>query len=292
MLSILIPVYNFPCFDLVRELVAQASATQVPFEILCIDDASSLYKEENRAIRDLPHTVYEELTGNIGRSRIRNLLVSKAQYETLLFLDCDSKIVTNNYIQKYLEEFRRNGIVSGGTLYGPAPTHPDYVLHWTFGSRREPKPDGNQKKTFTSNNFIIQKTIIEQYPFNEQVVRYGHEDSLFQMELEKHGLSIRFIRNPVLHAGLETNQRFIEKTQESIRNLYELYASGVFNDLDTGKIRLLTTWLRLKKWKIDRLFYHLFPVIDRLNRKTNAGGRPHLWVFDLYKLTFLARISR
>ncbi|MDR2805649.1 MAG: glycosyltransferase, partial [Dysgonamonadaceae bacterium] len=162
MLSILIPIYNFSCFDLARELSAQASAANVPFEIICIDDASCFYKKENRAIRDLPHTVYIELIENIGRSRIRNLLVSKAQYDILLFLDCDSKIANSDYIKRYLEEFRRADILSGGTLYEPCPpTDLNYALHWTFGSKRESPPDENQRKTFTSNNFIIKKTIIE-----------------------------------------------------------------------------------------------------------------------------------
>ena len=294
MLSILIPVYNFPCFDLVRELAQQAaSATNVSFEIICIDDASSLYKEENAAIRDLPHTLYVELTENVGRSRIRNLLVSKAQYETLVFLDCDSKIVNTDYLQKYLEEMRHCDIVSGGTLYESCPpADPAYALHWKYGSRREPKPDDNQGKTFTSNNFAIKKTIIEHYPFNEKIVRYGHEDSIFQMELEKQGLSVRFIRNPVVHTGLETNIRFIEKTQESVTNLYELYASGVFDGLNTGKIRLLQTYIRLKKWRMDSLFSLLFPVINLLNRKTNAKGHPNLLVFDLYKFTFFVYAIR
>jgi glycosyltransferase involved in cell wall biosynthesis len=277
----------------VKELATQASAANVPFEIICIDDASSLYKEENQPVRELPHATYMELTENAGRSRIRNLLVSKAKYEMLLFLDCDSKIAKSDYIKKYLEEFRQYDILSGGTLYESCPpTNPNYALHWTFGSRREPKPDGIQRKTFTSNNFVIKKSIIEKYPFNEQIVRYGHEDSFFQMELEKQGLTIRFIQNPVIHIGLETNKRFIEKTQESVMNLYDLYASGVFNSLNTDRIRLLKTYIRLKKWKADRLFARLFPVINRLNQKTNASGNPNLLIFDCYKLTFLARIAR
>ena len=293
MFSILIPVYNFPCFDLVRELAAQASAINVPFEIICIDDASSLYKEENQAIQNLSNVSYTELTENRGRSRIRNLLVSQAQYETLLFLDCDSKIVKTDYIQRYLYEMRQYNIVSGGTLYDfLPPANPAYSLHWKSGSQREPKPDNNQQKTFTSNNFAINKTIIEKYPFNEKVVRYGHEDSLFQMELEKQGVNIRFIDNPVVHLGLETNIRFIEKTQESIMNLYDLYVSGTFDGLDTGKIRLLQTYIRLKKWRLDGLFSLFFPMMNLLNRKTNTRGHSNLLVLDLYKITLFAQIAR
>jgi glycosyltransferase involved in cell wall biosynthesis len=292
MLSILIPVYNFPCFELVRDLVAQAAAVGVPCEIICMDDASSRYKDENRVVLDFPQVTYIELTENIGRSRIRNRLVSKAQYEMLLFLDCDSRIVQRDFIEKYVEAFRRADILAGGTLYDPCPpTDKDYLLHWTVGSRREPKPDGNQRKTFASNNYVIRRAIIEQCPFNEKVVRYGHEDSLFQMELERLGKAICFVQNPVVHIGLETNRRFIEKTRESVVNLYNLYALGIFDGLDIGKIRLLKTYLLFKKWKADGWLNRLFPFVNRLNEKTNAIGKPNLWVFDWYKLTLLSRYA-
>jgi len=292
MLSILIPIYNFPCFDLVQELEVQASTANIPFEIICIDDASSLYKKENQTIGNLPHALYIELAENIGRSRIRNLLVSKAQYEMLLLLDCDSKITNADYIQKYLEEMRQYDILSGGTLYEPfPPADPAYLLHWKFGVEREPKPDNDQQKTFASNNFAIKKSIIEKYPFNEEILRYGHEDSLFQMELEKQGLTIRFISNPVIHSGLETNTCFIEKTRDSVMNLYDLYVSGFFDGLNTRKIRLLHTYIQTKKWKIDRLFSLFFPVMNFLNNQTNASGKPHLFIFDLYKLSLLTQVA-
>ena len=41
MFSILIPIYNFKVVDVVLELKAQAEKLDVPFEILCFDDASS-----------------------------------------------------------------------------------------------------------------------------------------------------------------------------------------------------------------------------------------------------------
>ena len=40
MLSILIPVYNFAVKNLVNDLSLQAQNLKIPFEILCIDDAS------------------------------------------------------------------------------------------------------------------------------------------------------------------------------------------------------------------------------------------------------------
>jgi glycosyltransferase involved in cell wall biosynthesis len=291
MLSILLPVYNFPCFELAEKLVLQASENGIPFELICINDASTQFKEENRTIRLLPYTTYIELSENIGRSRIRNLLVSKAQYEILLFLDCDSKIVGNDYIKKYLAEFHQTGILSGGTLYEPyPPIDTDYMLHWMYGSKREPKPDGNQREIFTSNNFMIGKAVIKKYPFNESIVRYGHEDTFFQIELKKHHVQIRHINNPVLHIGLETNKRFLEKTRDAMLNLYDFYKAGYFNGLDTDKIRLLKIYLSLRKYGLTTPVGWLYPVINYVNTKINTGKHPNLKILDLYKLAFLARI--
>jgi glycosyltransferase involved in cell wall biosynthesis len=293
MLSLLLPVYNFPCFDLAREMTTQALASNVPFELICIDDCSSNFKKDNQPIGDLPYATYIELDKNIGRSRIRNLLVSKAKYDYVLFVDCDSRIPHSNYIQKYLQEIKHSDIVAGGTLYEPYPPQDSaYYLHWKYGSVRELKPDNLQQKTFTSNNFVIKKSIISKYPFNEKIVRYGHEDSLFQMELEKHGFFIRFINNPVIHIGLETNIRFIEKTQESMLNLCDLYHAHTFDDLNMDKIKLLKTYLLIKKYKIDSIFDGLFPVIDFFNRKINLSKHPSLFVLDIYKLAFFIHIFR
>jgi glycosyltransferase involved in cell wall biosynthesis len=291
MISILIPIYNFPCSDLIKELAGQAQKANVPFEIICIDDCSSKFKEENRLMNEIPRCTYIELAENIGRSRIRNLLVTKARYEYVLFLDCDSQIPRPDYIQKYIEGIRQYDILSGGRLYEPAPPADwAYYLHWKYGTVREPKPDNHQYKAFTSNNFIIKKSIIENYPFNEKIVRYGHEDSLFQIELEKNGHPICFIDNPVVHIGLESNVKFLEKTRESLMNLCDLYNSGILGQSDVDKIRLLKTFLRIKKYKLNTLFSLLYPAINSINTKINLGRHPSLLALDLYKLTCLSRI--
>ncbi|MDR0864581.1 MAG: glycosyltransferase [Candidatus Symbiothrix sp.] len=293
MISILIPIYNFPCSDLIKELAGQAQEANVPFEIICIDDCSSQLKEENRLINEIPHCTYIELDKNIGRSRIRNLLVTKAAYEYVLFLDCDSQIPRPDYIQKYVEGIRQYDILSGGRLYEPVPpADPVYYLHWKYGTVREPKPDNHQYKAFTSNNFIIKKSIIETYPFNEKIVRYGHEDSLFQFELEKNGHPIHFIDNPVVHIGLESNVKFLEKTRESIVNLYELYHSDTIDTLDIDKLKLLKTFLRIKKYKLSGFLSFFYPAVHSINNKINLGRHPSLHLLDAYKLTYLNRVFR
>ena len=118
MLSILIPTYNFDINDLVKGLSDQCKAAAIEYEILCFDDGS---KEEfklcNRELRAYSSVVYKELEENHGRSKIRNLLAASAKYPYLLFMDCDSGIVKENYIADYISNLSPDKVLYGGRVY-------------------------------------------------------------------------------------------------------------------------------------------------------------------------------
>jgi len=290
MLSILIPIYNHVCSDLVKDLAKQASEENIPFEIICIDDfSSSLFKEENRIIKSIPNCIYTELTENIGRSKIRNLLGEKAQYEYLLFLDCDSKVIRPNYIKTYLELLSQTQIISGGRIYDSfPPTDKNYLLHWKYGTLREPKPTDGQNQVFMSNNFVIKKSILEKIPFHENITQYGHEDSLFQIDLKQSGYNIQFINNPIMHIGLETSTDFIKKVKLSTETLWKLYQAGEINKQDCGNLKLLKTYLTLKKYKCNSLFSSAYSLCRKLFEKNLFGKRPSLLILNIYKLCYLS----
>lgn len=103
MLSICIPIYNNDIVALVNYLHEQCTKCKIPFEIICIDDASSLYKADNRTLQAHPEIKYSELTQNVGRAVIRNLLAEKAIYSTVLYLDSDVSVRDNDFIKKYIE---------------------------------------------------------------------------------------------------------------------------------------------------------------------------------------------
>ena len=100
-LSILIPCHNWNLLKLVNDLnqLCIKSKSLNNFEIICIEDGSKkLFK--NFKIEQIENAHYSILNKNIGRSAVRNKLARSANFEWLLFIDCDSEIVDDNFIEK------------------------------------------------------------------------------------------------------------------------------------------------------------------------------------------------
>ena len=126
MLSILIPTYNYDCRRLVSDLHQQAEQAGIEYEIIVADDASPkpIYKEKNREINTLLHCRLIELPENVGRARIRNRLADEAQYEWLLFMDCDAEVISPTFITEYLRHTDAE-VICGGLCHAealPSPT--------------------------------------------------------------------------------------------------------------------------------------------------------------------------
>jgi hypothetical protein len=60
MLSILIPIYNYNAYPLVK-LHSQCLEAKIDFEIFCIDDASKEYESNNGEIQFISNCIYIEL---------------------------------------------------------------------------------------------------------------------------------------------------------------------------------------------------------------------------------------
>ena len=107
MVSICIPLYNEDVTILVSSLERQLSGIDVPIEIVMIDDASVMkFRDLNKKFGAMHR--YIQLDKNIGRSAIRNLFLQYVNFGHLLFLDCDVKIMSDNFLQLYIDAIRRN----------------------------------------------------------------------------------------------------------------------------------------------------------------------------------------
>ncbi|MHB9056807.1 MAG: glycosyltransferase family 2 protein [Paludibacteraceae bacterium] len=296
MLSILIPAYNYNITRLIHELHGQSLNAYVDFEILVIEDGSTQFLEENKAVADLEFCNYTVLTKNIGRSAIRNRLANEARYEHLLFLDCDSEVFMPHFIEKYLSFTKENAVVIGGTAYDPDNKSPEYSLRLKYGREREAKSALEREKDggyshFSTFNFLISKKIFNQIRFDETIQGYGHEDTLFGHKIAELKCDMHHIDNPLLHKGLDDNMTFIRKTEESTRNLYFLYKTGRYPFLE-NQSKLLFTFNQFKKRNFINDLASLFPILKPVLLRNLKSAFPSLRMYDFYKLLFLAKISR
>lgn len=293
MISVLIPVYNFDVRQLVGDLHQQLTDLAIPFEIICLDDGSAHhYKLLNREVAGLLHVTYEELPENLGRSRIRNALAERAQFTYLLFMDCDSRVPDKYYIRRYVEHLEPDLLLYGGRSYATTPPdQPKLFFHWYYGTRREQIPSTQRGlrpyHAFMTNNFLIPKNIFQIIRFDEQLTQYGHEDTLFGMELKKRSVRILHLNNPLKHDGLEGVETFLYKTRQGIQNLAKL--AKQYPELDT---KLLRAYGRLQKWKLAGFIYIIIKLLHPLILINLKSRRPNLAMFDLYKLMCLIEESK
>jgi glycosyltransferase involved in cell wall biosynthesis len=296
MLSILIPVYNFNVVKLVTELHRQATKTGIPFEIIILDDCSSeLLRDQNKDIGNLSDVRFYELEKNIGRSRIRNRLAEMSVYHSLLFMDCDSEVASDNYIEKYLQYCSDEMVVCGGNAYhSDPPEDPEYQLRWLYGIRREQKPapirNLNPYRSFMTNNFLIPKSVFLKIKFDETIVQYGHEDTLFGLELKKSGVKIKHIDNPLYHIGLEISMEFLKKTSSAIENLLILLNEGKIQKSDIPDIRLLRAYGMIHKYRMVRSYLSFYNLISNSVMRNLLGHNPGMFAFELYKLSIISSL--
>lgn len=291
MLSILIPIYNYDVSNLVIDIHKQAIELNIIFEIFLVDDFSTIYKDKNKLLSNYKFVRYEELSSNFGRSKIRNYLADNAKYDNLIFLDCDSGIVRNNFISLYLENLNHQLIYGGTHYHYTSPKNKKLKLHWLYGSRREVLPleirEKYPNKSFKTNNFLIKKDILKKIRFNEDLKGYGHEDTLFGYELKKTNIKIYHIDNPVSHLGLEENDVFLKKTKNGILNLYKLTELYPDEKQLYEDIKLLKYFFKLKKIYFCGLMKIAYRLSNKLIIRNLMGKNPNLKLFDFYKITFL-----
>ena len=242
MISICIPIYNFHVVDLIITIINQGEESKKPYEVICIDDGSN--KETlklNAEINSHNSVKYLILKKNIGRSKIRNLFLENANYENLLFIDCDCSIQSENFLEKYFEQLDNAVVYGGRRHHDNPPKNKNKKLRWLYGIKREDQNLNYRVKNpyhcFRSNNFLIKRAILSQIRFNEKIETYGHEDTLLSLELKESKIAIFQINNPVFHEGIEDSSIFLEKTKSAIKNLVFLEK----NILNTSSIKLIKT---------------------------------------------------
>ncbi|UOQ99686.1 glycosyltransferase [Hymenobacter sp. 5317J-9] len=290
-LSVLIPVYNWEVGALVTSLLAQRADWPGPVEILLFDDGSRPeFLAANRPLGAHPGVQYREFPRNVGRAAIRNQLAAAAQHEWLLLLDNDSMLPDSQFLARYAAARQLAHVLIGGTCYEVAPPA-EAALHlrWLYGQVREARPASVRQAApygqLTINNALIRADVFRQFPLDERLTGYGHEDTRFGQELAAARVSIRHLDNPVLHAGLEPAALFLQKTEQAVRNLARVY----HEDGPGTDSRLLRLALRLRRLGLAAPMRAALGAAAPVLRRQLLSDRPGLGALDALKLYWLLR---
>jgi glycosyltransferase involved in cell wall biosynthesis len=291
MLSILIPIYNHNVTQLISDLHRQATDQFIDFEIIAFEDGSVLHYDQNKAICQKLNCRHIASEKNIGRSASRNLLAREARYDHLLFMDCDARVCSDHFIEKYLAFCHEECVVIGGTAYDPDEHNPAYSLRLKYGREREARTAAERSKNnFATFNFLISKTIFDKISFDESIRGYGHEDMLFGHQLKQLGYEFIQIENPLIHTGLDENTVFLKKTEEATANLLKLHKTGRYPFL-TSESTLLRKYSTVQKAGLRPVMAMLYNLLADGMTSRLCSPKPSLWLFDLYKLLFMCQLS-
>lgn len=295
MLSIIIPSYNYPVYELVKELFSQCTSLAFPFEIIVRDDCSK-NQYNNFSINKLSNCTYTISNKNRGLAQTRNYLITQAQYAYVLLLDNDVFPQNNDFIKIYLNAIScESSIYYGGIAYKKEiPSNSD-KLRWVYGISREEQTATERltknESSFLSSNTLFSKHIFDVILYDDAIINYGYEDLVFSKLAFKNNLKVKHLDNPVWHLKLDTSETYLQKTETALKTLKILIEENKLDYNDTGITR---NYLKIEKT-------HLFPVllfisnlfgIPRILKKNLISKTPKLNYFDWYRLLYFANLMK
>ena len=292
MLSILIPTYNYDCTNLVRDLHRQAECAGIDYEIVVADDASPIKEcaERVREINTWPNCRLIELERNLGRARIRNRLADEARFEWLLFMDSDAEVISDSFIVDYLKHTDAD-VVCGGLCHADVLPSPEVSLRYAYEKRADKKRaacyrEQRPYEQFITFCFMVRASVFQAIRFDDSITEYGHEDTLFGVELERRKVNIRHIDNPMRQGGIETNAEFVEKTRAALRNLV------LMEDNMRNHSLLLKLYGVLHLIRLDGCIARWFSHNEDWLKGQLMESTPQLRLFFLYKLGYYCSLKQ
>lgn len=295
MLSILLPVYKCSCVALVTELQRQCVECGIAYEIIVADDGTmadttnQYIVERNKVIGQLEGVQYIIRQENVGRSAIRNFLFSQSKGDCILFIDGDLSLDNPDFIRRYTQA--ESDVVVGGIKIGGNPEQWKGNLRYKYECAFERKNilSDRQKRPFQSfrtTNFMVKRAVFVQHPFDEKITHYGYEDVLWGKALEENGVQITHINNPITLTDYENNTLFIDKTEESLRTLYE------YQMLLKGYSKLLEMKDRMVRFHLVKAILIVHKLFGEKVKKLLQGNKPSVFLFNVYKLMYYISLEQ
>lgn len=298
-LSILIPVFNWDCRQLLTDLHTQAVEEGLDFQLVAIDDASTKtqLKRQNAAVAsDLEFCKYLELTTNLDRASMRNFLAKQADGDILLFIDCDAGVISNRFLANYLdayEEARQSGnesVVVGGLTHSYLRPKEGMELRYYYEIEADKKRSAQFRSIdpyaeFTAFSFLISRNQFYNICFDEKITEYGYEDVLFGAELQNRGIGIVHIDNPLVHMGIESSKDYLKKVESSLRQAYML------GNIVRKHSKVAIYCQKISEWHIRWAVLLFWRISKGVIKRNLLGRKPNLNWFSFYKLGYFMSLS-
>ena len=288
-------VYEIDPSHLVNQLIQQLESLDCKGYILVHDDGSTKQWQDSLQVLQSKHAGLKLSlsSSNEGRAKARNKLMGLAKADYLLMIDGDAQLDASDFLSKYWQSRSKKGIVVGSKKLKETSPLPGCELRWKYTKVREIRSIEKRilkpQRSFQTNCFLIDLKHVNNLNFDENLMGYGHEDSLFGLEANSAGYHFSHIDNPTIYSADERSDRFLEKTDQALVNLrYIEVAYPQFCE----SFPLLRLKKRIKKLKLNAIL----KIILRFGRdaivKNLVSNKPSLVLFDLYRIMRLLDFER
>ena len=293
MISILIPTYNYSITQLLQALKPELETIVPNFEIICFEDGSSKYVEDNGLIINTTTNAKHIISKvNKGRITTRQSLAEMAKFDWLLFLDADVVPALPTFLRHYLEFTNLSyDAVYGGYDYDSEKPNEQFMLRWKYGNKYEHVAaelrNYTPYKIVISGNFLIKKSIFLDINSKIKNDGYGY-DNIFAAFMKSNNIKIFHINNNAIHKGLDNNIAFLNKIEKAVETIYEFNQK---HDNITTDNTLLEFYKRIKSLGLSGLTSFIFKLSKGAIHKLVLRNNPNLTLLQFYKLGYLCSLT-
>jgi len=289
MLSVLIPVYNYNITQLVNELHKQLVASNIDFEIICLDDKSNQdIIDLNLSIGSLSNTTYKLSDKNNGIALNRQILVAAAIYDWIILIDADVELRDENYISNYLNIIEKgNNFIFGGFAYKNIKPKNTHLLRWKYGKKYEAisakQRNPNPYKVTIAANMLAKKDNYKSLDLSSIGNNYAM-DYFFGALLKENNQKVLHIDNQVYHLGIESSPKYLKKKERAVETLLKLYSS---KRIKIHSNSLLKVFILLKKTKLVYVFNVFYKWFGSKLKHNLTSHNPSINLLQFYKLSYM-----
>lgn len=256
-ISVIVPAYNAEK-DLPKLIDSLRRQTIKPLEYILVDDCST---DNTKEIAKRFFKVYST-PKNSGPAAARNLGMAMARGDYYAFLDSDC-LPAHDWLEKLTICIEENGdeVITGSyrvnarTLVGKSIAAMGFPCGGSLGFEKMWKvsSEGYVEKISTGN-FVIKKSVIENYGGFDEDFDYCFEDAWFTFKLNKAGIKIRYCPDiEVEHVPREKLASFVKWHYSRGRGLKPF----------KERVGKLTKYKKLRLWSTKNIIreYKTSPIL-------------------------------